>query len=109
MIPVLERRYKDTDSPSVHQEIQKYMTVHTCPACEGRRLRPEALSVVVSDLSIDQVSAMTIEEARRYLAGIELSKRQRKIAHKVVEEIRDRLQFLDAVGVGDRARRWSYR
>ncbi len=100
VIRVLERRYKDTDSPSVHQEIQKYMSVDTCPDCDGRRLRPEALSVVVSDLSIDQVSAMTVEEARRFLTGIKLSSRQRKIAHKVVEEIRDRLQFLDAVGVG---------
>ena len=100
VIPVLERRYKDTDSASVHQEIQKYMSVHTCPLCQGRRLRPEALSVLVSNLSIDQVSAMTVEEARAFLAGIELSDRQRKIAHKVVEEIRDRLQFLDAVGVG---------
>ena len=100
VIRVLERRYRDTDSPSVHQEIQKYMSVDTCPACDGRRLRPEALSVVVSDQSIDRVSAMTVEEARRFLTRIELSSRQRKIAHKVVEEIRDRLQFLDAVGVG---------
>ncbi len=100
VIPVLERRYKETDSASVHNEIQKYMSVHTCPACQGRRLRPEALSVLVSELSIDQVSAMTVEDARGFLAGIELSDRQRRIAHKVVDEIRDRLQFLDAVGVG---------
>ena len=100
VIPVLERRYRDSDSATVHQEIQKYMSVHTCPSCQGRRLRPEALSVLVSELSIDRVSSMTVEEARRFLSGIKLSDRQRKIAHKVVDEIRDRLQFLDAVGVG---------
>jgi len=100
VIPVLERRYRETDSAAVHQEIQKYMSVHTCHDCEGRRLRPEALSVYVSKQSIDQVSAMTVEEARKFLSQIDLSRRQLKIAHKVVEEIRDRLQFLDAVGVG---------
>ncbi|MEJ2084732.1 MAG: excinuclease ABC subunit UvrA [Acidobacteriota bacterium] len=100
VIPVLERRYRDTDSAAVHQEIQKYMSVHTCHECNGRRLRPEALSVYLSERSIDQVSAMTVEEAREFLSHIDLSSRQLKIAHKVVEEIRDRLQFLDAVGVG---------
>ena len=100
VIPVLARRHRETDSASVRQEIEKYMSVHTCTSCDGRRLRPEALAVTVVGRSIDELSGMTVAEIRVLLADLKLSKRQLAIAQKVVQEIRDRLQFLDDVGVG---------
>ena len=100
VIPRLERRHKETDSATVRHEIEKYMSVHTCPACEGRRLRPEALAVTISGHHIQELSEMTVAELRQFLGRFELDRRQRAIAQKVVQEIEDRLGFLDDVGVG---------
>ncbi len=100
VIPLLERRYKDTDSAAVRQEIEKYMSVHTCPACKGRRLRPEALSVTVGGEAIDRLSARTVGEMGEFFRKLKLNKRERAIAAKVVQEIADRLGFLEDVGVG---------
>ena len=100
VIPRLERRHKETDSATVRHEIEKYMSVHTCPACEGRRLRPEALAVTISGHHIQELSEMTVSELRQFLGRFELDRRQRAIAQKVVQEIEDRLGFLDDVGVG---------
>jgi excinuclease ABC subunit A len=100
IIPTLERRYRDTDSAAVRTEIEKYMTMHTCPECDGRRLRKEALSVRIADHSIDQLEAMTVGALREFVASLPLDRRDRAIAGKVVKEISDRLGFLDDVGVG---------
>jgi excinuclease ABC subunit A len=100
LIPMLARRYKETDSATVRGEIEKYMSVHPCPSCHGRRLRPEALAVKLAGFSIDQLSALAVEELRRWMGSLELDRRERAIADKVVQEITDRLTFLDDVGVG---------
>src|SRR4029453_4897025 len=100
VVTMLERRYKETDSVVVRAEIEKYMSVHTCPDCKGRRLRPEALAVTVGGRAIDQLSAMAVSDLRALVAGLEFSSRELKIASKVVQEITDRLRFLDDVGVG---------
>jgi excinuclease ABC subunit A len=100
LIPMLERRYKETDSATVRGEIEKYMSVHPCPSCHGRRLRPEALAVKLAGFSIDQLSALSVEELRRWMGALELDRRELAIADKVVQEITDRLSFLDDVGVG---------
>jgi excinuclease ABC subunit A len=100
VVPLLERRYKDTDSQAVRTEIEKYMAARTCPDCNGRRLRPEALAIRIGDRSIDQLSEMSVEALRPVIAGLDLSQREREIAGKVLEEISDRLRFLDDVGVG---------
>ncbi len=100
IVPLLERRYRDTDSMSVRNEIEKYMSVHTCPTCEGRRLRQEALAVTVAGMAIDRLSAQTVSECSRFFEGLTLDRRELAIAGKVVQEIRDRLGFLDDVGVG---------
>ncbi len=100
VIPLLERRYRDTSSASVRSEIEKYMSVHTCPACEGRRLRPEALSVTIAGESIDRLTGMTVSDLLRFLQDLHLHRRQQEIAGKVVVEIADRLGFLCDVGVG---------
>jgi excinuclease ABC subunit A len=100
VIPLLERRYKETDSQTVRTEIERYMSMHSCAECQGRRLRPEALSVQIEGRSIDLLSGMTVTELRAFLEGLKLNKREKAIAGKVVQEIVDRLRFLDDVGVG---------
>ncbi|MCB9377835.1 MAG: excinuclease ABC subunit UvrA [Holophagales bacterium] len=100
IVPMLERRYKDTDSQVVRSEIEKYMSVKTCPDCRGRRLRPEALAITVAGQSIDRLSGLAVAELRQRMADLELSERERAIAAKVLQEIADRLRFLDDVGVG---------
>ena len=100
VIPRLERRHKETDSATVRHEIEKYMSVHTCATCEGRRLRPEALAVTLTGRHIQELSEMTVADLRQFLGRLKLNRRQKAIAQKVVQEIEDRLGFLDDVGVG---------
>ncbi|HKH46257.1 MAG TPA: excinuclease ABC subunit UvrA [Thermoanaerobaculia bacterium] len=100
VIPMLERRYKETDSAAIRAEIEKYMSVHLCPSCEGRRLRPEALAVQVKGKPINALSVQAVSDLRIWMDALELDRRERAIAEKVVQEIRDRLRFLDDVGVG---------
>ncbi len=100
VIPMLDRRYKETDSQTIRAEIEKYMSVHPCPTCEGRRLRPEALSVKVHSRAIDELSRLSVSDLRAWMGTLPLDKRERAIAEKVVTEIQDRLSFLDDVGVG---------
>jgi len=100
VVPMLERRYKETDSAAIRVEIEKYMSVHLCPSCEGRRLRPEALAVQVKGKPINALSVQAVSDLRIWMDALELDRRERAIAEKVVQEIRDRLRFLDDVGVG---------
>jgi excinuclease ABC subunit A len=100
VIPRLERRYKETESAAIRTELEKYMSIRSCDACGGRRLRPEALAVKVAGEGIDALSSSTIADLRSFFAALELDDRQRAIAGKVIQEIRDRLGFLYDVGVG---------
>jgi excinuclease ABC subunit A len=100
IVPMLERRYRETDSQLVRGEIEKYMSIRVCPDCKGRRLKPEALSVLVSGRAIDELSSMAVADLRAAIGALELSDRERTIAGKVLSEIGDRLRFLDDVGVG---------
>ncbi|MEM6454688.1 MAG: excinuclease ABC subunit UvrA [Acidobacteriota bacterium] len=100
LIPRLERRHKETDSAAVRNEIEKYMSVRTCASCGGRRLRREALAVKVDEHPIDALIVMPIRELLPVVDALDLSSRDRTIAAKVLQEIRDRLGFLADVGVG---------
>jgi len=100
VIPVLERRYRETDSPGVRSKIEEYMSIHPCPACGGKRLKAEALAVLVEERSIYDLSHLSVEELRAWTEALTLTERERMIAGKVIQEIRDRLRFLDDVGVG---------
>jgi len=102
VITSLERKYKETDSEMVRAEIERYMSMTTCPACEGKRLRPEALAVKVGGLDLYQVSSMPVAELRSRIAAIEggLSPRERRIVEKILKEVLDRVGFLEDVGVG---------
>ena len=100
VLPTLERKYRESSSASVRTEIERYMSVHACPDCRGRRLRPEALAVTVDGAAVDQLGEMSVAELRAWMGELELSEREATIAGKVVREIADRLAFLDDVGVG---------
>jgi excinuclease ABC subunit A len=100
VVPWLERRYRESESSGVRDEIERFMSRHTCPDCGGRRLRREALAVKLHGRSIDELSALTVADLRQRVADLDLDERERAIAGKVVQEIADRLGFLDAVGVG---------
>ncbi|HLC29524.1 MAG TPA: excinuclease ABC subunit UvrA, partial [Dehalococcoidia bacterium] len=107
VIPNLTRRYRETDSDYVRTEIERYMSATPCPTCKGKRLKPEALAVIVADKNIAEATATSITEALRwveYLSDEEqepppLTPRERIIAHQILKELKGRLGFLVDVGL----------
>ncbi|MDB5063661.1 MAG: uvrA [Chloroflexi bacterium] len=99
VIPNLERRYRETDSDWVKQEIERLMMQRPCPACEGRRLKPEFLAVTVDGISIADFCAQSVVAALRRLDELHLTDREALIARQVLKEIRERLGFLNDVGL----------
>ena len=97
----LARRYRETDSEYIKTEIERYMVSRPCPACGGKRLRPEILGVTIGDHSIHDASTLSITDALAWAASLAdgLSDRDRAIAHQVVKEIVARLGFLVDVGL----------
>ena len=100
IIPNLERRYRETESDYSRERIEEYMTLRPCPDCKGARLRPESRAVLVSGSSINEFTALPARRALEWVAGLELSEHDRRIARLVLREIEERLRFLDNVGVG---------
>ncbi len=100
LVPMLTRRYKESDNDDIREEIERFMTPMDCPDCKGRRLKPEALAVLVSGQPIDEIVALQLKDAEQFFATIDLTPREEKIAGKILKEVRDRLGFLCAVGVG---------
>ncbi len=102
VINILKRRYEETESEYVRQELEQYMSTRPCPACEGKRLKPESLAVTVAGKNIAEVTAMSIEAAARWFAELEqhLTPRERLIAERILREVRTRLGFLLDVGLG---------
>src|SRR5260221_3196961 len=98
ILPSLERRYKETDSLVVREELAKYLNNRACPACEGTRLRPEARHVKVGDRAIDEVSGLPLKQAVEFFRRLGLSGAKQTIAAKIVNEIVARLTFLNNVG-----------
>jgi excinuclease ABC subunit A len=99
IIPNLERRYRETESNSVREELAKYLSTQPCPDCRGTRLRREARHVWVGDRTLPAVTAMPIGDATDYFGNLSLSGRRGEIADKILKEIRERLQFLVNVGL----------
>ena len=101
VIPNLERRYRETESTWMREELGKYMSDAQCTTCNGKRLKPEALSVRVGDMDISITGEMSIRDAlaRFEQLGTELSDKEMEIASRILKEIRDRLKFLNAVGL----------
>jgi excinuclease ABC subunit A len=101
LVPNLERRYRETDSEFVKAEIERYMVERPCPACGGKRLRPEALSVTIDGRTIADVSSLSVTDALAWATELpaRLSDREATIARQVLKEIRARLGFLVDVGL----------
>ncbi len=100
LVPMLKRRYHESDNDDIREEIERFMTPTKCPECKGRRLKPEALAVTVAGQPIDQVVKLQLKDAEGFFRTIELNPREEQIAGKILKEVRDRLGFLNAVGVG---------
>src|SRR4051812_50055622 len=100
IISNLERRYKETDSESVQDKIEEYMSLVPCPACKGARLRPESRAVLVGGLAIHEFCRYSVHRALAWLDEVELTETERHIARLIFREIRERLQFLENVGIG---------
>jgi excinuclease ABC subunit A len=95
----LERRYKETDSPTVREELAKYLNSCSCPECKGTRLRLEARHVRVADKNLYEISALPLKQALTFFQGLTLSGHKQAIAEKIVQEIASRLTFLNNVGL----------
>ncbi|MGI6575931.1 MAG: excinuclease ABC subunit UvrA [bacterium] len=99
VIPILERRYQESQSEGARSEIESYMSTKTCSHCHGARLRPEALAVLVGGVNIATLTAMSVREAYNFVQKLELNEREAYIARQVLKEIKERLGFLIDVGL----------
>ena len=100
IIPSLERRYRETDSGSQRERIEEYMSFRPCPVCNGARLKPEVLAVTVGENNIHEFTQMSVTRALEFLDQLQLTETEQLIGARIVKEIRERLMFLDNVGVG---------
>jgi excinuclease ABC subunit A len=96
----LERRYEETDSERVRERIEGYMAEQPCPACHGARLRPGSLAITVGGLNISQFTEMSAKASLAWIEELELTETERAIARLIVREVKERLTFLDNVGIG---------
>lgn len=99
VMPLLARRYHETDSDEMRESYENYMTEIPCKACHGARLKPETLAVTVGGKNIDEVTRMTIREADAFFTQLTLTPREAKIARQILKEIHARLNFLLDVGL----------
>ncbi len=96
----LKRRYKETDSSQMRERIEEYMSFRPCPVCKGARLKPEVLAVTVGDRNIHEFTRMSVTTSIGFLDELELTQTEQLIGERIIKEIRERLTFLDNVGVG---------
>ena len=101
VLPNMERRFRETDSAWVKEELGRYQSARTCEVCQGDRLKPEALAVKIGGRNISEVARLSISEALQWFSGIDaaLSPSQREIAERILKEINERLGFLQNVGL----------
>jgi excinuclease ABC subunit A len=109
LVSNLQRRYRETDSSQQRERIEEYMSMRPCPVCHGARLKPEVLAVTVGARSIHEFAQLSVTAALRFVDELELTPTEELIGRRILKEIRERLTFLDDVGVGylnlDRAAR----
>ena len=99
IIPIMERRYRETESQAVREELAKYLTVSKCEACEGTRLRTEAQHVFLENKNLPEITAMSIGDALKFFQSLKLEGRRGTIAEKILKEVNARLGFLVNVGL----------
>ena len=95
----LERRFRETGSEMIKQEIAQYMVMEPCPVCHGLRLKPEVLAVTVGEMNIAELSLLSVKEARDFLENLQLTSKESMIAERILKEICTRLSFLCNVGL----------
>ncbi len=100
LLPQTERLYNQTKSDYRRRELEKYMRVRTCPKCGGKRLKEKVLAVTIGGKSIIEVTDLPVSACIEFIRSLELSEKEREIAHLVLKEIRSRLDFLEKVGLG---------
>ena len=100
IIPNLERRYRETQSPAMRAEIEACMAETPCPECGGQRLKKTALAVTVGGINIAELTELSVQKAAAFLETLRLSEREQIIAGQIIREIRSRLDFLNSVGLG---------
>ena len=100
IVASLQRRYRETDSSTQRERIEEYMSFRPCPVCKGARLKPEVLAVIVGEKNIHEFTRFSITRALQFLNELGLTETEQLIGHRIVKEIRERLTFLDDVGVG---------
>ena len=99
VIPNMERRFRETESQSVRDDLAKYMTSTSCPTCDGTRLRKSARNVFIKDKRIEDIVCLPVSETATYFKSLELVGRQGEIGEKIIKEISERLNFLVDVGL----------
>ncbi len=99
VMPLLSRRYRESDSDEMRESYENYMTVTPCPVCHGARLKPETLAVTVGGKSIHEATQLTIRDADVFFSSLDLTPREQKIAAQILKEIHARLGFLVHVGL----------
>jgi len=100
VIPNMERRYQETESSAVREELAKYQSVQTCPSCGGTRLNRAARNVFVADRTLPEISALSVADALELFANLEIGGWRGEVAQKIVAEITNRIRFLVDVGLG---------
>jgi len=99
IIPNLERRYRQTGSYQVREELDNYISLLPCPACGGARLKPASLAVKVGGKSIHEITSLSVEKAWSFFRNLKLSEKEQHIAERILREITERLGFLNSVGL----------
>ena len=99
IIPLLDRWYRESASESYREWYESYMSAALCPKCQGKRLRPESLAVTVAGFSIADFAALPVGSAQEVISKLQLSPREKIIAQRILNEISERLSFLNAVGL----------
>jgi excinuclease ABC subunit A len=99
LVPQSERLYKQTESEHRRRDLERFMRITPCPVCDGKRLKKKVLSVKISDKSIVDITDMSIKQCIVFFKTLILSKKQEEIAWQILKEIKERLEFLDKVGL----------
>ncbi|OIO33127.1 MAG: excinuclease ABC subunit A [Candidatus Omnitrophica bacterium CG1_02_40_15] len=99
VVPNLLRRLKDTDSEFMRAEINKYTSISICPECNGKRLKPEALSIKINGMSISDISGLSIRDAKKFFSDLKLTETEENIGRQILKEILERLSFMTNVGL----------
>ncbi|MBW4827717.1 MAG: excinuclease ABC subunit UvrA [Clostridiaceae bacterium] len=99
VIPNLERRYRETNSDYMRDKIDNYMSENPCPSCRGKRLKDEVLAVRINGLNIAEVTDLSVKDSLSFFENLKLTERQKLIGNQVLKEVRERLQFLQDVGL----------